>query len=1137
MSPTTLTDPWIDPTRYARRAEARALLRDLLAGADLDPAELALLDVVERHDAQRSAAEAAERVVLGLPDATPRADAGPERVAFERFAERFDQICARAAAPATSPTGAQAGALPGPARAEIGWWLGHRWSRRDDPATAEHLVADALARVSAVSAGPVRTGLLAGVLALTEVLAPSADQLDDLVGRHLGIPDPLDADQVHAALAGAVWSVRADTLVLTAVSPHPALEVALDRVADRVREVLVAVVRAAPELSGLPLRARAAVTPAPRADGTPSYVGAGARFHLAEDRIRELLMGENLYGDTTLALREAYQNAVDACRHRVARVELLERTGGSVPTGWPQPTVVLVQDADEVGEFVECTDTGAGMGLTEIAQAFCQAGVRAGDLPEHVAELREMAAVEPPVELVTNSRFGIGALSYFMLASAVTVTTTRLQRDGSLGHTYRVRITSPETYFRIEDLGPGTAPGTTVRLTLRPETRLSVVEALGDVVAVAAFGLDVRDELTGGRQVWAPGELHPDLGGVVGSGLAHVPVWWTRHPYEGTLLADGLRTADRSSRGPVVVDLAGRDAPRLSVDRTQILGHDEDRVRALVEAAVPSLVAEMVAHPRTDDGWSTPGSPVWLRALSASHPRAADEVARRRSAVGPWPCTVDGVRVDLTASGMPADHWARRARTGRVHDWLTSALVAGGLGDVVGLDTSTWPTVRPPLPADHDLRLGGAEVTLADLVDQSVEQGRAISDLVDRYHELGYAVPAGAHAIELDATDRALVAHEEIRRLSSTADPVVPLAVVRLAQALRLDLADVVARLDRLGFDVVAVRRLDLARLARVRPGTAEIEAASPHGRGGPPWRPAEEPIPGLVVLVAARRARRPAGSVRATLEHLGYRVDPGVDQVTLDDDDLVILGRQHAGPLPDPDEMVSLLELQHAAQATGRSARAVADRLVALGYQVCPVPEKPSVHPEVCLSDYQALDPAVPVSPVHVTQMARFHRLSEAVVRDELAAAGYVVADLGVIPDTVDALLAVTEAAGEDPAVVRPVGARVEAGELVGAAEHAGVCAVEAAERLVRLGYVVTCDPATLPPVDRASAVLASRDLDLNGNTSWWDAAQPVTAGRVVMGAWTTGLTVAEVVDRCRGLGFEVHDPREVLPVVRPGR
>ncbi|RFA22122.1 hypothetical protein [Subtercola boreus] len=195
--------------------------------------------------------------------------------------------------------------------------------------------------------------------------------------------------------------------------------------------------------------------------GSPAIIAAtGLRFHLAEDRIREFLMGENLYGEPSLALRELYQNALDACRLARARREFLGQP--PVPSAADRPSIEVEQGVDASGRgFIDCVDRGAGMGLDELTNAFCQAGVRASDLSARIAEAHDFASADPPVVLWQNSRFGIGVMSYFMIAEAVTVTTARLNRDGSLGDLLRMHITGPADTFDVEAFGPALlAPGT-----------------------------------------------------------------------------------------------------------------------------------------------------------------------------------------------------------------------------------------------------------------------------------------------------------------------------------------------------------------------------------------------------------------------------------------------------------------------------------------------------------------------------------------------------------------------------------------------------------------------------------------------------------------------------------------------------
>src|SRR3982074_2018035 len=110
-------------------------------------------------------------------------------------------------------------------------------------------------------------------------------------------------------------------------------------------------------------------------DGVHAYHSAGVRFRLAEDRVQELLMGEQLYGDPALAIRELYQNALDACRYREARTEYQRRTLDR-EIEWAG-LVRFTQGEDGDGRpYLDCTDNGIGMGVRELSEVFAQAGIR-----------------------------------------------------------------------------------------------------------------------------------------------------------------------------------------------------------------------------------------------------------------------------------------------------------------------------------------------------------------------------------------------------------------------------------------------------------------------------------------------------------------------------------------------------------------------------------------------------------------------------------------------------------------------------------------------------------------------------------------------------------------------------------------
>ncbi|CAM5658453.1 Chaperone protein HtpG [Streptomyces alboniger] len=143
-------------------------------------------------------------------------------------------------------------------------------------------------------------------------------------------------------------------------------------------------------------------------------------------------MGTHLYEDRGVAIRELYQNALDALRYRAARYEYLGyRTGASVP--W-QGSIEFVQGVDDHGRaFLDCVDNGIGMGEEELRTCFSRVGVRFASQPEFVREKSEWERCNPPVRMYPNSRFGIGVMSYFMLANEIEVTTCRMDQRGAAG--------------------------------------------------------------------------------------------------------------------------------------------------------------------------------------------------------------------------------------------------------------------------------------------------------------------------------------------------------------------------------------------------------------------------------------------------------------------------------------------------------------------------------------------------------------------------------------------------------------------------------------------------------------------------------------------------------------------------------
>ncbi len=255
--------------------------------------------------------------------------------------------------------------------------------------------------------------------------------------------------------------------------------------------------------------------PAPRT-GRPELHRPLERFRLAEDEIRPLLMGTQLYGDRMLAVRELYQNALDACRHRKQRAAYgAKRELFDGPE--PKPEIHFVQAYDGDRPYIECRDEGSGMSRSKLTSMFARAGRRTRRTP-------------------TTSRSdatGAGSAWSQPLQQPLRHRRVQLLHAGRRGHgphrgdrparqplpfgrsapghgPVRVR-TAPDPGDRVRPC----ARGTVVRLYLSSEEdegdRPSVVKTLRRLLWVSEFEVTAEERGRDGEmidsEVWKPGVL------------------------------------------------------------------------------------------------------------------------------------------------------------------------------------------------------------------------------------------------------------------------------------------------------------------------------------------------------------------------------------------------------------------------------------------------------------------------------------------------------------------------------------------------------------------------------------------------------------------------------------------------------
>ncbi|HWN71441.1 MAG TPA: hypothetical protein VNM90_27570, partial [Haliangium sp.] len=307
-------------------------------------------------------------------------------------------------------------------------------------------------------------------------------------------------------------------------------------------------------------------------------------------RIRDLLMGQTLYEDSTLALRELYQNALDACRYRRARTEYLQHQPNSLGITPYEGKIVFRQGTTRDGRpVIECQDNGVGMTERMLAQVFAVAGRRFHDEPAFLEELGRWK--RSGIEFYPNSQHGIGVLSYFMLADEIEVETRAYDADGRKGAPLRVRVSTVSGLFHIMNANENLEYGTRVRLYLNKETfgnqqhttsAVSAAKVLRELLLIAEFPTEVYAdalEPDGMRLVgtlahrWEPGVPHLQKLQRT-SPIAICPtdmpdVWWADNN-QCPVLADGIRT---DATFPfALVNLRGGHYPRLSANRLHIVG-------------------------------------------------------------------------------------------------------------------------------------------------------------------------------------------------------------------------------------------------------------------------------------------------------------------------------------------------------------------------------------------------------------------------------------------------------------------------------------------------------------------------------------------------------------------------------------
>ncbi|KPI21859.1 hypothetical protein OK074_7288 [Actinobacteria bacterium OK074] len=1211
----TDTDPWWDPDFAPRFLVQTVQILGELTGAegDFEPVELAVLALAPFLSQTLWARTAATCAAARPAELTYRGGDALRR-SYEKFCgDGHDRLVRRAVL----------GLRDRPrAEPEIGWWLFHQWvdeGLRDtvnhreayDTLTAALPLDDPFLRTALTSPRTeqllhglrlplwemclperleshrkfrcggntpqpqqLRPKLLALLLAVARARALDIPALPDDLVENVGIPDPVDLESLRTTtVSEAAWSTEHHALVLEAARcGHVAVVEALTRHVHQTDELLRDVHRAAATdeelklLRALPHRALAERVQVTEDDdglgsGKPGKYG---KFQVDPRRVQNLLMGDQLYRTPGLAIRELYQNALDACRYRRARTQY-EESQGARGRSW-EGRITFTQGVTEDGRpYLDCSDNGIGMSESDLTRVFVSAGTRFTDLTDVRNERARWEAAG--IRMYPVSRFGIGVLSYFMIADEIEITTRKLRDDGETDPCHTVAVYGPNHLFRIVRSNRRPDAGTTVRLYLR-EGAPSCVDELTGLLGFAEFGTVARH---GPREVvWRAGEFRL-RGERLKSGDRGLRAWGRQvpgppgedgHPRViwcergGGILVDGILTRPRVETGILrkegsrfrttpkqtrespqgaVVNLTGDLVPRLSIDRLEILDDISGTVEGLLCEAADELAAtesELLDF-------------AWIYSLAEANSKVADIVVEavmrtRRTLRLPEGLPFRPAGTGLLLEDAQLLNWARGVGDPpgyKVpdHILLWRLLAHGQAERLVGLvpELAAAGPLLPALPSDSVL-IRGVSGRPSAAVRLAQRMGRDLHHFARRAAQLRLAAPGAPCYPDADPAPLDLALLSLVPHLGATHAPLTARHFIEAHVRHETGIPEIARRLKRYGYDVSAAEGLpdrltadDLALVTTYydgRPGTGGVE-----GR----WSVANPVPPGHVVR-AAEATGLPAAEVCARLRGLGFTVPPVPGRPGAGDLRLLSRDFDSEPPWIGHGEAVPYAHLERAAREFGTDVAAVAAVLTSYGLH----PETTAT-PALTAADRSLLGVDEDTGVMWTLPSPSIHSLLQRAGRLGMPPAAAVerMRELGMT--TPFRLPAEKDRDALDEVLLNPAldhwdmnrlgRADLSVGEVLLAAHRARAHVTLVARRLAEYGCTVPDhDWAETDRHGHESLTLLSRGL--HGQPPLLDPRSPVPLIHILAASHRLHIPLAETAARLRALGMTVPDVKDTI-------
>ncbi len=203
-----------------------------------------------------------------------------------------------------------------------------------------------------------------------------------------------------------------------------------------------------------------------------AYTYIDGAFRPNTEKLLQLLSGTQLYNDRRAAVRELLQNAFDAVREKIARKRLpLDDAADpkwETELGRNERVRLTLSESADGTLCLRCHDTGVGM-TKEIIEKHL---LVSGDAHRPAIIELERACEGKKFSTGRTGQFGIGVLSYFMMAKSVRIETCRDQlchdQDGK-GWTFTTTGVGDFGELREMAKTPDSGPGTIIEWRLDKE--------------------------------------------------------------------------------------------------------------------------------------------------------------------------------------------------------------------------------------------------------------------------------------------------------------------------------------------------------------------------------------------------------------------------------------------------------------------------------------------------------------------------------------------------------------------------------------------------------------------------------------------------------------------------------------------